>query len=452
VIPVTTPFQVWTRAAFMSAWLCAVGSSPAWAAETPLSLAEVVRLARDNSLAGQLVRANLRVNQAERAVTVASAFPTLSVSTQANYQQLPGAMGSGGGLGGFSQIVGFPATGSNMDTTISANQVIFDAFATRDALAIMDENIEATKLALVQAEQDAMFTASMSFFEVTRAEGLARVATEGVKQAQQHLQLGELRKKSGVGTHSEVLQLRAQLANAQGVMTQAQSAVNTARLNLSNAINASVGDRKLAPDANVPSVPVAKNVLDVVNRRPDVKQLAARQRAEEARASLESRATWPNVTLNSRYAQRNLNDGQFLAGLSVNWTVFDSFKVRNKVESAQNAAVASGIQLEQARQRAALDVRTQIQARQEAQARLKIAIEGLTAAQEAYRLSLKRFEVGMGTVFEVTDVQATLTQALQNHLQALGDQRLAELRLARALGYNLAELLLPSAIKTASQQ
>ena len=77
----------------------------------------------------------------------------------------------------------------------------------------------------------------------------------------------------------------------------------------------------------------------------------------------------------------------------------------------------------------------------EAKQRVETAREGLQSAQEAYRLAVKRYQVGIGTTFEVTDVQSTLVQSGNNYVQATNDLRVAEVRLARALGYDLAQLL-----------
>lgn len=321
--------------------------------------------------------------------------------------------------------------------------MIFDAFATSDQLKIIDHNVAANRLAAVQAEQDAMLAAAVGYFDVLRTEGLADVAAQGLTQGLEHLRLGELRFKAGTGTRAEVLQQRAQLANAQGQLTQARNAVNLARLSLSNALNAPVADRPLAGDPVVPpiAVDVQKDLAKALGRRTEVKQLEEKQAAEETRVSLESRALWPNLQASGRYAQRNLSEGQWNAGVTVNWTVFDSFRVRNRMAAALETARVTKLQAEQARQRVALEIRQQVQTRAEAQQRVGVAREGLQAAQEAYRLAVKRYQVGIATPFEVTDVQNTLVQSGNNYVQAMNDARVSEVRLARAMGYDLATLL-----------
>lgn len=420
-------------------------AGPAWAQgdAAPLDLAEAVLLARDNSLAAQQNRSQLKVTESDRAVAVSSVLPSVSLQTAANYNRLPASQAAAFGGGAFGGVVGFPTSGTAVDTTISAQQVIFDAFATRDTLAIYDQQLRIGALSIQQAEQEAMANTAVAYFDVLRAEGLAGVSADGVKQAQEHLHLGELRLKAGTGTRAEVLQLRAQLANAQGNLTQSRNQVNLARMNLANLLNAPVGDRPLASAPVVPTLPVdlAKDLSPGVERRPEVLQLVAKTEADQTRVSQESRALWPNLTATSSYSQRDLNEGQFAAGLKLQWALFDSFKVRNRMESALNSARVDQIQAEQTRQKVALEIRQQYQTREEARTRIQSAREGLASAQEAYRLAVKRYKVGVATTFEVTDVQNTLIQSGNNYVQATNDLRAAEVRLAKALGLDLAQYL-----------
>jgi outer membrane protein TolC len=193
----------------------------------------------------------------------------------------------------------------------------------------------------------------------------------------------------------------------------------------------------------VPALAVSpeKDLSAGIARRTEVQQLALAQQANETQVGLESRALWPNVAAVGRYSQRGFNQGQFLAGLNVNWALFDGFKTRNRMEVAQNNAEVAKVQVEQTRQQIALDIRQQYQTREEARVRISTAREGLSAAQEAYRLALKRFQVGLATTFEVADVQNTLVQSGNNYVQAVNDLRVAEIRLARALGYDLASFV-----------
>jgi outer membrane protein len=416
------------------------------AAEPSLSLADVVLLARDNSLGAQLGRRKLETTLAQRSLTYSNAFPSLGIHSEASYNQLPAKLAEVFGGFGAGGIPGFPAPGIVVDNTLSARQVLFDAFATRDAVAIADYQLAIGNLAVYRAEQDAMLNAGVGYFEVLRAEGLAGVAATTVKQAQEHLRLGQLRLDAGTGTRAEVLQLRAQLAGAQGALVRARNAVNLARLTLSNAVNAPLGDRPLSARPDVPTLRVSPDtdLAASLERRPELQQLSLAERIDETRVGLESRALWPTVSAIGRYSQRGFYQGIFTAGFDFDWALFDGFKVRSKIEAARSEAEATKVQAEQARQQVALEIRQQYQNREETRARIAVAKEGLASAQEAYRLALDRFKVGLASPAEVSDVQATLIQASNDYVQATNDLGVAELRLARALGTDLGAYLAAS--------
>ncbi len=407
----------------------------------PLGLGEAIALARDNSTAAQASRQGVVIAQVGRAQTLAGALPEIGLQASANYQDLGGAAA---GLGGaFGTIAGLPTNGAYVDTALSASQLLFDSFATRDQLEIGDQAVAIGKLGQVQAEQDAMQEAAVAYLDVLRAEGFAATADEGVRQAHEHLRLGEIRFGAGTATRADVLRQRAALADAQGILTQHRNAVDLARLTLANALNAPVGDRPLDPGAAVPAVAVqlGQDLPAALDRRTEIRQLALLQQVDETRARREGRALDPRLYAGGRYAQRNLFEGQFQAGVTLSWSLFDSFRVRNKVAAALEQARLTGIQLERTRQRVALEIRKAHQTRQEAGQRVGIAREGLQASQEAYRLVRRHYQLGAGTAFDVTDAQTTLIRASNNYVQAVNDLRVAQVRLARALGLDLAALL-----------
>lgn len=441
----------------VAAWLALPGA--AWAApkapaapkpvatsaEASLGLADAVLLARANGLGVRLQRERLGVLLAERRVTAGGGLPKVTLETSANYYQLPidsplRAFASATGGGG---IVGFPAPGTTVDTTIGASQVIFDAFVLRDTLALADLQEAIGEAALARAEQDAMAAAATAYFQVLRAEGLAAVARQAEAQARDHLALGRARLAAGAGTRAEVLQLRARIAQAQGELIQAMNGVGAARLALADAVDAPVGLRPLGAAPAVPAVgdAVEQELDEALDRRPEVRTAALKRDADLAREALEGRALWPQVHGVTRYSQRGFHQGQFLAGVNVSWTAFDGFRTREKMAAARQSARADQLELELARKAIALEVRRQARNRLDARARIATAREGLRAAEEAYRIARTRFEAGLGAYVELIDAQGALTQARNTLVLAEDDRRGAEIGLARALGRDLATFL-----------
>ena len=60
--------------------------------------------------------------------------------------------------------------------------------------------------------------------------------------------------------------------------------------------------------------------------------------------------------------------------------------------------------------------------------------KALEAARENFRLAQGRYQVGVGSIIEVTDAQVQYFQADLKFVQALYDYRVAEARLDKAIG------------------
>lgn len=127
--------------------------------------------------------------------------------------------------------------------------------------------------------------------------------------------------------------------------------------------------------------------------------------------------------------------------MNLKWNLFDGFKTRDKIQAAKADAEQDAATLEQTRQDITLEVRQQAQARQEARDRITVAREGLAAADEAYRIAIQRYKLGFSTNSELLDARVALTGARNTFIQAQHDLRVAQIRLAKALGVDMGVFL-----------
>jgi outer membrane protein len=82
----------------------------------------------------------------------------------------------------------------------------------------------------------------------------------------------------------------------------------------------------------------------------------------------------------------------------------------------------------------ALEVRQRRLDLSSARAQIEAAAEGVRSAAESRRVVQERLAVGVATTTDVLDAQVALLQAELDRTRALATARLAEARLARALG------------------
>ena len=396
---------------------------------TELTLGQVIQLARTHSLQVAVSKERLSSASALQEAANAPLRPNVTLQSSANY-----------GLG--AQIPGSPVLGAGMVSGVGISYLLFDGNGSKSALDVATAQTDSARIALEQTEQNAIASAAVDYFEVLRATGLARVARETYQQAQDHLKLGEMRFKAGTSTRADLLQLQAELANAQVNVIQTQNAVETSRLTLANALSTPLGNRPLDASASVPLRPVSLEAAmpKALTRRQDLRIQELKIASDRDRITQLSSARWPNISANGRYGLAGTSTSETYAGLTFSWDVFDGDKAESQAQSAKFDAQADTAQLDLLKQGAELEIRQSYLTRQEARERQLAARNGLEAAREAYAIARSRFELGLSTQFELTDVQNTLIQAENNEVIARTDLMEAEIRLERALGDDLTKL------------
>jgi outer membrane protein TolC len=127
----------------------------------------------------------------------------------------------------------------------------------------------------------------------------------------------------------------------------------------------------------------------------------------------------------------------WIAGVQLNWDIFDGFRTRGKVKESLALKEKAGVDLDDMARRIELEVRTAysnfIEAREVLESQKKVVEEG----EEALRLASARSEAGAGTQLDVLSAQTALTEARTTQIQALHDYVVARARLERAVGMDV---------------
>lgn len=393
---------------------------PAQAA-TNLSLTAALDLAKAHNPGILAQQHRWEAVQAQKKATQASILPSVSLQ-------------SGAGVS--------TKTTNALDSSLSVSQLLYDFNALGKEVDLADNQVKIAQYSLAQIEQDTLKNTAIAYFQVLRTESLAEVAQDTVKQAQEHLKIGALRLKTGTGTKAEVLQLQARLAATKVALIQAQNAVVLARLSLANLVNAPIQNQPLVAKTTIKYLPIAleSELTAALARRPEIQNQSLKLTSDSLKESLEQTSTLPSLNAVGKYSQQNLAAGDLYAGINFNWPLFDGLKANHRVEAAKADTRADQAVLDQLKLAAELELREQYQTREEARLRVDASKEGRNAASEAYHLALHRYTLGLGTQTELADVQNTLLQARESTVQAEKDLAIAEIRLRRALGMDLARL------------
>ena len=137
-----------------------------------------------------------------------------------------------------------------------------------------------------------------------------------------------------------------------------------------------------------------------------------------------------------RYLEHQVLDDKTvgMAGIGVQWALFDGGQTRNRAAALERTRKATEQQRADAASLVELQVREAWLGAREARDRVRVTADAVAQAEESLRIARERYGSGLGTQTQLLEAEALRVQALRNRVDARLDERLAELRVARAAG------------------
>ncbi|HKQ19401.1 MAG TPA: TolC family protein [Candidatus Eisenbacteria bacterium] len=305
-----------------------------------------------------------------------------------------------------------------------------------------------------EARNAVAFTVKQRYFELVKAIHLSQVSRESERLARDEETRSEALFTVGTVARGDVLKARARRAQTQLDRISATNQVEIARSKLAQSIGVDPGtaidiEESLNENVAVPdSLAAIRTALQV---RPGLSQSASAERAARAGLFGAKAVRLPRVTANvsvdrskvidqlefdpgsvafedERYATR------WQGSVALSLPIFDGLAIEGNTRSAKGAL----LEAEANRRQEELDVAVEVQQAwlglREAVERIAVAKEGLASAEEDYKFSKGRYELGAGTILDLLNAEVSLEQARRSHVDALVDAKVAEADLERAIG------------------
>jgi len=321
---------------------------------------------------------------------------------------------------------------------VQLSQLLFDFGKTLAATQV------ARKLAEVSAEgvelqrQLIALTVKEAYTNILLAQRLIRVQEQAVERAE--LNLASAKGFLDVGTQplSTVVRAEVDVANAKVDLINARNALRTARVALNTAMALDVNTPiEIRDNLEYQPMTLDRTALraEALRQSPEYRQAKLQTSAAQASVQVASRNFLPNVSGTGSYggSQLDLNPNWSL-GLAFTWNIFDG---GNRIAAYDEAKANLGAAAARTKAAELTLIQNLEQAEiavEAAQERIQAAQVVIASAQENFRLAQGRFDVGVGTILELTDAQLALTQASNTEAQALAEYRIALAQLDRAAG------------------
>jgi outer membrane protein len=291
--------------------------------------------------------------------------------------------------------------------------------------------------------------------EVTRAYWALVTATESLRVVRQavtridaHLRDVRNQLATGLVPPNEVSSVEAQESRQRMLAVQAQATRDVAAAELARLVGAAPG-APVEPVAPLDVPPAADTTVDALieaarRQRPDRAALAKRVAAATERGRATAAGTRPTIAIGGGFDYARPNPHIFPrdeawrtswdASINVSWPVFDGGRAHS--ELAETTATTRAVQerLAEFDSVLAVEVRQRLSEVDAARAAIDAATDAVRSATEARRVVGDRFDAGVATSTDVLDAQVALLQAELDRTQAVANARLADARLARAVG------------------
>ncbi|MBN1503870.1 MAG: TolC family protein [Candidatus Eisenbacteria bacterium] len=412
--------------------------------EGPLDVSDCVRLALGRNPSVLNARENVKESSG-RALTALSSFVP-SVSSRANYsRRIQGPQQYY--ISSFDLTLRTESVSSeDWSYNVSAYQSLLDLSQISEVQGAR-ASVRATRHAFEATRQAIAYEVRLQFYEVLKAVKLAEVSMAAQELSRDELNRARALFEVGSVAKGDVLKAEVRLSQSTLELIAAENRVKLERSRLAKLMGLPVETEiEIAEDLGEESARVGtEGAIGLAKaRRPDL--LAAREnlRAAEKSAFASKASRLPSLSGSVSYSW---SDNSFPEtgddhrrnyawdiGVGLELPIFDGFITIASIRQAKARAAIAENELRDTELQVALDVKEATLTIAEATERIKVSKSGLASAEEDYRLSREKYDLGSGTILELLDAQVNLSRARSSYVESLASLREAEALFGRATG------------------
>lgn len=307
---------------------------------------------------------------------------------------------------------------------------------------------EASRQEYSKDRAEIIYAVKQWYWNLHRANEALTVVNENVQQIQAHVTDAENLQRQGMLTANDVLKVQVQLSDAKVRQIDAKNTVRLSMIQLNNVLGLPLSTVIELATPLESGAAVTAELDSLVKRaltaRPDLIAMQARVRAGESGLTAARGGWWPQVYLTGNYNYLRPNQRVFPTkdefkdtwdvSLSVSFDLWNWNQTGHQTTQAeaQLAQAQEGLSLMQ--DMATLEVTQAFLAVGQARERSAVAEQGVTQAEESYRVMTERFRKGLVSNSDLLDAEGALLQAKLNRTNSAAEMVLAAARLSKAVG------------------
>lgn len=341
----------------------------------------------------------------------------------------------------------YPDVPDNYVTRLNLQWPIYSGGRTDALERAARAEAEAASADLAVAQADLRLEVARAYWALVTARAATVVLEQGVARAGAHVADVRERFDAGLVPPNEVASAEAQESRARMLLIEAQNQRDVSQADLA---------RLTGLDLSQPVEPAAELAGSGDVLRVETLVESARASRDERRAMLlridaadeqrQAAAAGHRPTVgvfggvdyarpNSRiFPRADEWQESWELGINVNWALWDGGRTAADVATLTSMASAARHRLAEFDSVLSVEVRQRTLEIESGRAAVAAADDAIRAATEARRVVMERYQAGVAIQTEVLDAELALLQSELDRTRALAGVRLAEARLARAVG------------------
>jgi outer membrane protein len=411
-------------------------------AATPITLAEAIRLAQQNSVTTIQARGSVRTSDAAVKQSYAAFLPSFSVSAGTQHQ-------SGDRFDTQGNLVPFTGNPTNYSTGLSSSLQLFDGGRRFFDVKRSKADVNAAEAGETVSKYQVALQVKQQYYNILAARESQSAATAQIQQTEQQLRASSLRLRAGAATVSDSLRSVIALGNARLALLTAVNNLSVANATLTRLVASPQTITATASDTidQQVVVPDIAELTPLVDRAPAIQQADAQLASAHASVRSAKSSFLPTVNLNFNRGGSGLDpafgigDKRYAYNQNLSFSLqFPLFNNLNREVNVARAIVAEDVATASLRDTKLLARQTLVQSIGQmttAQEQVSIQTASVAAATEDLRVQQRRYELGATTLLDLLTSQTQLDNARTALIRARYDYRVAKAQLEALIGRDL---------------
>lgn len=419
-----------------------LGTARVLVAEQSLTWEECLRQTKEHNPDVIAALENVKQAEAARRISRSGYFPQLDGSASAQVSKSEQSSDKQAfSSGGISQEG--DDTNESYSLSLSARQLLFDSFKSKNTVAATEENVKSSRYAYAVSSSNIRLRLRRAFVNLLKAQQLQIISGEIAQRRKQNLELVSLRYEAGREHKGSLLTAQADLANAEFEVAQAERASAIAQRQLM----AEMGKQTYEPLKVVGELSVASRLEQITDfekmaeETPFLLEVIARKEAARFNLLSTKAEAYPNVYASASVGRNDTDfppeNTRWSAVVTMNIPLFSGGSRTATLERSSSQLRKAAADERGARNSVLLTLAQTWVDFQNAVEQIGVQEKFFSAAQERARIAEAQYKAGLLTFDNWIIIEDTIIRTKKSLLDAQANALLAEASWQQAKGVTL---------------